>query len=103
MLPSFPMEKMQIIEFSASFIKIFTELVFFAILARVLISWFSLGTGGRPTGRIGIFVFEVTDPFIRLARKIPHRVGMLDLSPIIAMFGINILGGLLANLIYQFA
>lgn len=103
MLPSFAMEKMQIIEFTAGFVKIFTELVFFAILARVLISWFSMGRGGRPSGRIGVFVFEATDPFINLARKLPHRVGMLDLSPIIAMFGINILGGLLANLIYKLA
>lgn len=95
-----PMEKIQIIEFLVSFIRIFAELVFFAILARVLISWFSLG-GGRPTGRFSSFIFEATDPFIRIARKIPHRIGMLDLSPIIAMFGVNILGNLLANLLYR--
>lgn len=94
------MEKIQIIEFLVSFIRIFTELVFFAILARVLISWFSMA-GGRPTGPIGAFIFEATDPFIKFARKIPHRIGMLDLSPIIAMFGVSILGNLLANVLYS--
>lgn len=94
------MNRTELIEFIASFILIFRNLVVYAIVARVIISWFSMGRG-RPTGKIGSLVYEATDPFIGLARRIPHRIGMLDLSPLIALLGVDLLGQFIANLIFK--
>jgi uncharacterized protein YggT (Ycf19 family) len=43
------------------------------------------------SGRFYAFLREITAPLIFYARKIPHRWKMIDFSPIIAFFGIDIL------------
>jgi len=64
------------------------------IFARILLSWFPLDPGGNAAVVAG-FLYMVTDPVLApLRRVIPGvRLGrvMLDLSPIIAIFGIQIL------------
>ena len=60
--------------------------------------------GGRPgsygsKGKIEQFLIDVTDPVLNVAKKLPHKVGMIDLSPLIALFGISILSGFLIKLI----
>jgi len=64
------------------------------IFARILLSWFPLDPGGTGAVIAG-FLYMVTDPVLGpLRRAIPGvRVGrvMLDLSPIVAIFAIQIL------------
>lgn len=55
----------------------------FAILARVLLSWFvNPYTTSNP---IYTFLIEITEPILGPLRNIIPRLGMFDLSPIIAM------------------
>jgi len=68
------------------------------ILGRVILSWVSMGRSPI-TGPISRFVYEATEPLMRLIRKMPHRIGMIDLSPIIAILGIDLLLSLTAQLI----
>lgn len=92
------MDKVQLINFVISFIMILKNLIVYAIIARVLSSWFTMGQmGGR--GRIVQFLHDVTDPFVNAAKKLPHSLGMLDFSPIIAMFGVDLLGQLIVILL----
>ena len=56
------------------------KIVKYAILVRVLLSW--IQTGG--SGRFGEFIYELTEPVLRLFRNWLPRTGFLDLSPIIA-------------------
>ena len=69
-----------------------------AILARVLLSWFPLHPDG-PMATVAGFLCAVTDPLmLRLRRVIPPvRLGgvALDLSSVVAIFGIVVLRGLL--------
>lgn len=64
------------------------------IFARILLSWFPLDPGGTGAVIAG-FLYMVTDPVLGpLRRAIPGvRMGrvMLDLSPIIAIIGIQVL------------
>jgi uncharacterized protein YggT (Ycf19 family) len=94
------MDKVNIIQFVANFILIFKNLVVYAIIARVIVSWIFVGRPVPEGGLVG-FLNDVTRPFIRLAKKIPHRVGMLDLSSLIALLGVDLIGQLLANLLYN--
>lgn len=57
----------------------------FAILARVLMSWFQ----PYPTGRIGIFLYQATDPVLRIFRRLIPPLGMIDLSPLIAFVALD--------------
>ena len=84
------MDKYQIVGFVINFLIVLGNLITYAIIGRVLVSWFTMGKpgGGGPISR---FLFEVTDPIINLARKLPHKIGMIDLSPIIALIGADLI------------
>lgn len=84
------MDKYQIIAFVIDFLIILGNLITYAIIGRVLVSWFTMGKpgGGGPVSR---FLIEVTDPVIGMARKLPHKIGMIDLSPIIALIGVDLI------------
>ena len=73
-------------------------LYLFAILGRVLLSWFPLNPHGAMATVAG-FLITVTDPVMRRVRQIlpAARFGgmALDFSPVIVIFGILILQRLL--------
>lgn len=50
------------------------------ILARVLLSWFPVD----PHNRFVIMLYQLTEPILGLFRSILPRLGMIDLSPIVA-------------------
>ena len=88
-----------IIFFTAQFIYWLKQLIVYAMIGRIIISWLSMGQR-RPTGKFAYFLYDVTEPFLNIARKIPHRIGMIDISPIIAIFSIEILTSLIIRLLY---
>lgn len=59
----------------------------FLILVRILGSWFPQFAQSRIMG----FVAACTDPYLNIFRKIIPPIGMLDLSPMIALFALQIL------------
>ncbi len=67
----------------------------FAILARVILSWLPmLGIQIDRYNPVIRFLFEITDPILEPIRRFT-TVGMIDLSPIVALFGIQILMSML--------
>ncbi|MFA7685413.1 MAG: YggT family protein [Candidatus Gracilibacteria bacterium] len=83
------MSKFQLISFLANFVVIFRDLITYAIIARIIMSWFTMGQ--HTQGRIALFLKGVTDPVLNVAKKLPHKIGMIDLSPMIALIGIDLL------------
>jgi len=45
------------------------------------------------------FLRDVSDPYLRLFRKLPLRIGPLDLTPMVAIIVLQIVGGLIVGLI----
>ena len=84
--------------FLVNFVTILGNIITYAIFARILLSWISLGSMRQP-GRITYFINDITEPFLKLAKKLPHRIGMIDLSPMITLIGINIIAYILVRLI----
>lgn len=54
----------------------------FAILARALLSWFPIDRNGP----IFQFLNAVTDPILEPLRKVIPPIGMIDITPMVAMF-----------------
>lgn len=78
-------------EFLIRFIEILSTTLQLLIIARVLMSWIQ----PNPSGVIGRFLVDVTEPVLRPFQKlIPPIGGMLDLSPIAALVTIQILSSL---------
>ena len=66
-----------------------TTLYFFAILARILLSWFPVSPDG-PVASIFSFLYAITEPVLGPLRRALPPIAMggmgLDLSPIIVTF-----------------
>jgi YggT family protein len=82
-----------------AFVRTFIDLLFnallFAILGRVLISWID------PMGnmRVTQILHELTEPILGPLRSVLPSLGMLDLSPIVAMLLIQLLHSLILRAI----
>jgi YggT family protein len=73
------------------------------IFIRILMSWFTRIPYNRYLDIFLRFVSEVTDPFLNIFRRIIPTVrigpGALDLSPIVAVLFLSIVGGIVVNLV----
>ena len=73
----------------ADLIGLLINLLAFAILGRVLISWFNL----PPDNPIVVLLYQITEPILAPLRRVVPRFGMFDLTPMIAMFVLFTLSG----------
>jgi YggT family protein len=73
------------------------------IFIRILMSWFTRIPYNRFLDLFLRFVSEVTDPYLNLFRRIIPMVrigpGALDLSPIVAVLVLSIVGNIVVNLV----
>lgn len=67
------------------------EVLTFAIIARAIMSWFS----PRPTNRLAIILYQVTEPVLSPLRRVIPRVGMIDLTPLAAIMLLQLIVRLL--------
>ena len=56
-----------------------------ALIIYILMSWFP---NARETG-IGVFLARICEPFLEPFRRIVPSLGMIDISPIIAILVLN--------------
>lgn len=70
---------------STTFLVQFINILFFAlwaaILGRVIISWINLS----PDNPIVQVLYAITEPILAPIRRVVPTIGMLDLSPMIAL------------------
>jgi len=64
-----------------TFIRILCDALSIAIILRALMSWFS----PMPTNMLTIFLYRITEPILAPLRRIIPRVGMFDLTPMVAI------------------
>jgi len=76
------------------FVRTFADLYSFLVFFRIILSWIPT----RPN-KLTFFVSDVTDPFLRTCRRIIPPIAMIDFSPILALFLIDIFAGILITLI----
>lgn len=80
----------------AQFIQIFTQILIFAIFARVILSWLRV----TPRGFLFVLIVETTEPILGVFRRIiPPLGGVVDLSPIFAFLALDLLRSLLLRLL----
>jgi YggT family protein len=72
------------------------------IIANVLLSWvqqFRPLPYNLPLRAVIGFIEESTNPYLNIFRSFIPRIGPLDISPIVAILVLSIVGGLAADLI----
>ena len=76
--------------FLATFIRILCEVLTIAIFARAIISWFPVNPGNR----LVALLYQVTEPILDPLRRIVPRVGMMDITPVVAIVLLQIIAGI---------
>jgi YggT family protein len=77
----------------AGIINLVFTILTFALIGRALLSWFDPGM--RST--VGRLLYDITEPIVGPIRRVIPSLGMIDISPIIALFLLQILNRLLVN------
>lgn len=86
-------------DFLALTINLVFQLLWWAILIRVLLSWLPMaGIRIDPYNPVIQLLFQITDPILEPLRRYT-TVGMIDLSPIIALIGLDFIRRILVTLI----
>src|SRR4051812_634847 len=89
----------EIADLLASVLLVYTIIIIAWIVASFV---FSLGARvpySRPLNAILDFLRDVSEPYLRIFRRLPLRIGPMDLSPIVAIFALRIVGGIVVALI----
>ena len=68
----------------------FLTVYYIVLFARVILSWFPLQPG-TALASIASIVYQLTEPVMGPVRRIIPTVGMIDISPIVVFFGIQII------------
>ena len=87
----------------ADFVSAFVTVYVIVIIAWVVLSFiFALGVRmpySRWSNAVMDFLRDVSNPWLNLFRRLPLRIGPLDLSPIVAIIALQLLGGIVVGLI----
>ena len=76
-------------------IRAITTVLTFAIIGRAILSWFP----DMQNSSLGRLLYNFTEPILAPFRQVIPMVGSFDISPIVAIIVIQVLGGVVASLL----
>ncbi len=77
------------------FINILFYVLWAAILGRVILSWINLS----PDNPIVVLIYGITEPILAPIRRVLPSMGMLDLSPMVALIVMMVIREVLVRLV----
>ena len=87
----------------ADFVSAFVTVYIIVIIAWIVLSFlFSMGIRlpySRWSNALLDFLRDTSAPWLNLFRRLPLRIGPLDLTPIVAIIALQLLGGIVVGLI----
>jgi uncharacterized protein YggT (Ycf19 family) len=84
-----------------TFVHVFVTVYTLVILAYIITSWLRLPYSTW-LNRIQRFLYDVSEPYLRLFRRVLPQMGPLDLSPMVGIIFLVIIDQLLARILAQF-
>ena len=89
----------QIADFVSALVTVYWVILIAWVVASLI---FSLGARvpySRPLNAVLDFMRDVSEPYLRLFRFLPLRIGPLDLTPLVAILVLRIVGDIVVALI----
>jgi YggT family protein len=96
---AFASVRTEIADFLGALLWVYTICIIGYVVMQLV---FSLGARipySRWSRAIMDFLSEVSEPFLRIFRRLGLQIGPLDLSPMVAILVLQIVGGIIVNLI----
>jgi YggT family protein len=76
--------------FLRTFVDLLFQILILAIIARALLSWFPVRPG-NPFYALALVLNQITEPILAPLRRVIPPIFMIDITPLVAMFGLGIL------------
>ncbi len=89
------------IDQAKTFVNVFVTVYTLVILAYIITSWLRLPYSPW-LNRIQRFLYDVSEPYLRLFRRVLPSMGPLDLSPILGLLALIVLDRVLGSILDQF-
>ncbi len=83
----------------AQLIALLLNVLFYAVFARALLSWFNQGSFSD----VSMLLYSLTEPMLRICRGMLPNLGGLDLSVIVAIMGLQLAEMLILPPLYELA
>ena len=64
-----------------TFVQLLFTVLTWAIIIRALLSWFNL----PPSHPLVVLLYDITEPILAPLRRVVPRIGMIDITPIVAI------------------
>lgn len=77
----------------ASLVNLFFTVLTFIVVGRALLSWFDPGMRTS----IGQILVQITEPMLAPIRRLMPSTGVIDLSPIILIIGLQVVSRILVQ------
>jgi len=92
-----------IADFVDALVTVYTILIVAYIISSLVFAAGARVPYSRASDAVLTFLRQVCEPYLRLFRRFIPPLGPLDLSPIVAIFTLQIVGGLLERLLRSLA
>ena len=86
------------VDSAQNFVQVFTLVYFLLIFAYILMSWVRMPYSIW-ISRVQRFLYDVVEPYLRIFRRFIPPLGPLDISPIVAIFVLWIVSGLVIRVL----
>ena len=86
-------------DFVSALVLVYTILIFVYILSNLLFAFGGRVPYNRWSDMLLSFLRDVTEPYLRIFRRVIPQFGPFDFSPIVALIGLRIVAAIVVNLI----
>jgi YggT family protein len=83
--------------FLAYFVSLLFRALSLAVLIRVFLTWIPI----NPYNRFVQLLYQITEPILRPFRRIIPPIGMVDISPIVALLVLQLVEQIVMRIIYS--
>lgn len=95
----FASTRTEIADFLSALLTVYTLLLIAWIVLSLVLSFGVRVPYSRPLNAVLDFVRDVSEPYLRIFRRLGLQIGPLDLSPMIAILLLQIVGGILVGIV----
>ncbi len=88
----------ELADFVAALVDVYTLLIFAYIVSQLVLQ-FARPSYSRALDAVLGFLRDVCEPYLRIFRRFIPPIGPFDLSPIVAIFTLRIVGAIVVNAI----
>jgi uncharacterized protein YggT (Ycf19 family) len=97
---AFASTRTEIGDLVGTFLDVYTLIVFIYIVTNLVFAFGIRVPYSRASNAVLDFLRDTVEPFLRLFRFLPLRFGPLDLTPMVAILALNIVGRIIVGVIH---